>query len=100
MMIELEKLPLLENLLIALKEFKESSWLPLNSFVHSGIHAVHWTRNKAPPELLEQSFRTSNGLSLLAFQSIGILTGHPGIQSKIIAVTADFPSCFPRQREP
>lgn len=37
---ELDKIPQIENLLISLHEFKESSWLPLNSFVHSGIHAV------------------------------------------------------------
>jgi len=99
MLIELEKFPHLVNLLISLKEFKESSWLPLNSFVHSGIHAVHWTRNEVPPQLLDQTFRASNGLALLAFQGIGILTGQPGIQSELIAVTASFSSCFLKHRE-
>ncbi|MEH6628761.1 MAG: hypothetical protein V7739_20155 [Motiliproteus sp.] len=99
MMTELEKFPQLANLLISLKEFKESSWLPLNSFVHSGIHAVHWTRNEAPPQLVDQAFRSSNGLSLLAFQNIGILTGRPGIQSEIIAATACYSSCLPKRRE-
>jgi hypothetical protein len=99
MMIELEKFPQLANLLVALKEFKESSWLPLNSFVHSGIHAVHWTRNETPPQLVDQIFRISNGLSLLAFQNLGILTGRPEIQSEIIAVTACYSSCLPKHRE-
>jgi len=99
MMIELEKFPHLKNLLVSLKEFKESSWLPLNSFVHAGIHAVHWTKNEPPPQLVEQLFQISNALSLLAFQNIGILTGRPGIQSEIIAVTACYSSCFPKHRE-
>lgn len=98
MLTELEKLPQLANLIISLKEFKESSWLPLNSFVHSGIHAVHWTRNQASPKLLEQIFKASNGLSIIAFQSIGILTGRPGIQSEVLAATAAFSTCLPQHR--
>ncbi len=96
MLAELRKLPQLVKLLISLNEFKESSWLPLNSFVHSGIHAVHWTKNEAPPQLIDQLFRISNGLSVLAFQSIGILTGRAGIQSGILAVTACYSSCLPK----
>lgn len=99
MLIELQKFPQLTNLLISLKEFKESSWLPLNSFVHSGIHAVHWTKNEAPPQLIDQLFRISNGLSLLAFQSIGILTGRSGVQSEIISAIACYSSCLPKCRE-
>lgn len=99
MMIELEKIPNLANLLIPLKEFKESSWLPLNSFVHSGIHAVHWTKNLSPVELVEQVFRISNGLALLAFQNLGILTGRPGIQSEISSTAASYSSCLPLGRE-
>lgn len=99
MLTELQKFPQLANLLVSLNEFKDSSWLPLNSFVHSGIHAVHWTKNEAPPQLIDQLFRISNGLSLLAFQSIGILTGRTGIQSEIIAVTACYSTCLPKHRE-
>lgn len=99
MMIELEKFPQLTNLLIALKEFKRSSWLPLNSFVHSGLHAVYWTKNEVPMPLIDQAFRVSNGLSLLAFQNMGILTGRSGIQSEIIAATACYSSCLPKHRE-
>ncbi|TCO71784.1 DUF6988 family protein [Chromatocurvus halotolerans] len=98
MMAELEKIPNLSNLMIALNEFKESSWLPLNSFVHSGIHAVHWTRNEAPPVLLERVFRASNGLVVLAFQNLGILTGKPGLQTEIITATASYSSCLPDRR--
>lgn len=98
MMGELEKKPQLANLLIALKEFKESSWIPLNSFVHSGLHAVYWTRKEAPPQLLDQAFRASNGLALLAFQNLGILTGRPGIQKEIIQASACYSDCLPKLR--
>lgn len=99
MLAELEKLPLLNNLLISLNEFKSSSWLPLNSFVHSGIHAVHWTKHGAPPQLLDTIFRSSNGLSILAYMGIGILTGRPNVQSELIAVSSCFGSVLPKLRE-
>jgi hypothetical protein len=99
MLTELEKLPILKKLLISLNEFKSSSWLPLNSFVHSGIHAVHWTKHGAPPQLLDNIFRASNGLSLLAFMGIGILTGRPNVQSELIAVSSSFANVLPKRRE-
>lgn len=95
---ELEKLSQLQNLLVSLKEFKDSSWQPLNSFVHAGIHAVHWTRWTAPPKLLDQTFRSSNGLAVLAFQNLAILTGHPTLQRDVIATCASFSSCLPASR--
>ncbi len=94
MMIELGKIPELANLMISLNEFKSSSWLPLNSFVHSGLHAAHWTRNEVPEKLIERVFKASNGLMLLAFQGIGILTGIPNIQTQIISATESYSSCF------
>ena len=99
MLAELEKMPQLQNLLIALNEFKGSSWLPLNSFVHSGIHAVHWTKNGAPPLLLDNIFRSSNVVAVAAFQSLGILTGRPNIQSQLIEATTNFASILPKHRE-
>lgn len=99
MLNELQKFPQLANLLVSLNEFKGSAWLPLNSFVHSGIHAVHWTKNEVPPQLIDQLFRISNGLALLAFQNIGILTGRTEVQSEIIAVSACYSNCLPRHRK-
>ena len=96
---ELEKVSAVSNLLVALKEFKDSSWLPLNSFVHSGIHAIHWTKNEAPLHLIDQTFRSSNGIALLAYIQLGILTGIPGIQSRIISATLPYANCLPKRRE-
>lgn len=95
---ELDKIPQIKNLLISFHEFKDSSWLPLNSFVHSGIHAVFWTKHKAPPELIEQLFRISNGLNVIAFQEMGILTGRPNIQKEIFSVIAHYSDCLPKPR--
>lgn len=95
---ELEKVPQLKNLLVALNEFKTSSWVPLNSFVHSGIHAIHWTKKGAPPQLLDSVFRSSNGLTLIAFQHIGILTGRQNVQFELFSAAASFSSILPHPR--
>ncbi len=95
---ELEKVPQLKNLLIALNEFKTSSWVPLNSFVHSGIHAVHWTKKGASPQLLDTVFRSSNGLTLISFQHLGILTGRPNVQFELFSAAASFSSILPNPR--
>lgn len=95
---EIDKVPQLESLLISLHEFKDSSWLPLNSFVHSGIHAVHWTRFEPPKALLDQMFCSSNGLAVLACQHLAILTGQPGLQSKVISACAAYSDCLPLSR--
>lgn len=99
MIAELEKVSQLKNLMVALNEFKTSSWVPLNSFVHSGIHAVHWTKNGAPPQLLDTVFRASNGLMLISFQHFGILTGRPNVQFELFSAAASFANILPNPRK-
>lgn len=100
MMIELANLPNLKSLMLALGEFKESSWAALNSFVHAGVHAIHWTRVTPPPGLIDQIFRMSNGLSLLAFQHLAVLTGRADLQGQVISIGLECKACLPRAREP
>lgn len=95
---EINEVPNLAGLMVSLREFKDSSWLPLNSFVHSGIHAVHWTKFEPPQALLDQMFRSSNGLSVLAFQHLAILTGVPRLQAEVVSVCAAYSSCLPAPR--
>ena len=98
MMAAIEKLPNLASLLVSLREFKDSSWLPLNSFVHSGIHAIHWTKFEPSKSLVDQMFRSSNGLAVLAFQHLAILTGKPGLQSEVMSMCAPYSSYLPNRR--
>ncbi|PKH69925.1 hypothetical protein CXF96_08080 [Stenotrophomonas sp. Betaine-02u-21] len=98
MLEDIEQRPHLANLLIALNEFKSSAWHPLNSFVHAGLHAVIHTKFGWPEVLVDQTFRVSNGLCVLAFTHLGVLSGMPGIQSDVQASTATFQSVLPRHR--
>ena len=92
---DLEKLQHLHLLTEALREFKDCSWQPLNSFVHSGIHAVHRTRFGSPPQLIDQTFRISNGFCVFAYNHLAVLTGVPGIQREIMAASAKYTSVLP-----
>ena len=95
MLEELLKLPNLHGFTSAIREFRDCAWHPLNSFVHSGIHAIHRTKFGAPPQLIQQTFRISNGFCFLAYNHLGILTGIPGIQNELFASTACFSSVLP-----
>jgi hypothetical protein len=98
MLEDLEEIASLRNLMVALNEFKGSAWRPLNSFVHAGLHAVVHTKFGWPPGLVDQTFRMSNGLCVLAFTQIGMLNGTPWIQKEIIALSASFSSVLPSYR--
>lgn len=98
MLEDMEQRPNLSNLLIALNDFKASAWQPLNSFVHAGLHAVIHTKFGWPDVLVDQTFRISNGLCVLAFTHLGLLTGKRGIQAEVQASTATFQSVLPGHR--
>jgi len=95
---DLERLPHLKPLTDALREFKECAWQPLNSFVHSGIHAVHRTRFGSPPHLIDQTFRISNALCMCAYNHLAVLTGVPGIQKEVMATSLKYQSVLPSLR--
>jgi hypothetical protein len=46
-----------------LSEFKDNSWRPLNSFVHTGIHAVNRHRAGYPASLMSSVIKQSNNLT-------------------------------------
>jgi hypothetical protein len=98
MLEEMQQVPNLANLMVALNEFKDSAWHPINSFVHAGLHAVIHTKFGWPSDLVDQTFRISNGLCVLAFTHIGVLTGAPGVQAEVNASTASFSSVLPKHR--
>lgn len=98
MLADLEKHPNLLALTTALREFRDCAWAPLNSFVHSGVHAVHRVRFGAPPPLLSQTFRISNGFCMLIYNHLAVLTGSPGLQQEIMAATSRFLNVLPEAK--
>ncbi len=96
---DMQAVPHLANLMVAINEFKDSSWRSLNSFVHSGLHAVIHTKFGWPESLIDQTFKISNGICVSAFTHLGILTGLPGIQAEIYRAASSFSSVLPAYRK-
>ena len=57
-----------------LEEFNQYSRHALNSYVHSGIHALHRTRHGYPAEMAVAVVKFSNGLSHLGYRLAGDFT--------------------------
>jgi len=56
-----------------LSQFRDYSWRPLNSFVHSGIHAVNRNKEGYPVALLYSAIRQSNNLTHMSAITLAYL---------------------------
>ena len=81
-----------------LLEFKESSWKPLSSYVHGGMHAMHRHSQGYPTVLLEQALKASNGVSTMVGMLLVILSGDRSQQGKLPTVQREFADCLPEQK--
>jgi len=81
-----------------LLEFKEYSWKPLSSFVHSGIHAINRHSKGYPPPLLFQLLKISNGVSIMVGMLLILLAQDYTQQGKIPAIQREFSDCLPEHK--
>jgi hypothetical protein len=82
-----------------LLEFKEVSWGALNSFVHTGRHAIRRNHEGYPPELVSGVLQNSNGLGVFSCMQAVLLSGFPQLQKDIIAIGDRHEGCTPKRRE-
>jgi hypothetical protein len=66
-----------------LREFKTTTWKPMNSFVHGGVHAVVNAMVDTPPEKLVSLLRNANGMSFLAAQVLVIASRDASLAGRI-----------------
>jgi len=79
----------------ALSRFKSNSWGALNSYVHAGIHPIHRHGEGYPVGLLESILRNANGLAVLGCMQAVVLSGQQPLQSKLLALAAEYSACMP-----
>jgi hypothetical protein len=79
-------------------EFREYSWKPLSSYVHSGIHAVRWTETGFPGALLQQTVRASDGLLVYTAMHLADLSGDDTKGMVIVVAATRHPDCLPPHR--
>lgn len=101
------KIPLLSEMLESLNgkapkeatdqllEFKESSWKPLSSYVHGGIHAIGRNREGYPLPLLFQLLKVSNGLTVMTAMLLVMISNNPAHTGKLPEIQIEFAECLP-----
>ena len=78
-----------------LQPLKESAWGPLNSYVHSAIHAVLHQHTGAPAGFALATLRNSNGLAGMAATLTGILCDDRNMRSAVVAIQHEHLDCLP-----
>lgn len=84
-----------EGLVAPLAEFNQYSRHALNSFVHSGIHPLHRSRQGFPLEMASVIVRFSNGLMHFAYRMLASLSGSQQRMDRVTSVYRGFPDCIP-----
>jgi len=79
-----------------LENFRKQSWSALNSFVHSGVHAINRHRDGLPMQLAEDALRSSNGLCLLAAMQCAVATGSQDLVHRVGLAQRTFEDCLPK----
>ena len=75
-------------------EFKDISWKALNSYVHSGLHAVKRSMHGYPPELIFPIIRQSNNLMCLAAYTLAVITGNKLVIDGVSTTRKKFKDCL------
>ncbi|KAF0813530.1 hypothetical protein IGB42_01881 [Andreprevotia sp. IGB-42] len=77
-----------------LASFKDYSWRSLNSFVHSGLHAVRRVQEGYPLPLLMQAIRQSNNLNNMTGLVLAGLCHDDRFSLAIAHLPERYPDCF------
>lgn len=84
-----------EQAVLMFNEFKEVQWKALNSYVHSGIHALQRHGAGYPEQLVIDIVKSSNGLLSMTAMMAAILTGNEGISKDVSKIQRRHEGCLP-----
>lgn len=84
-----------EGLVAPLAEFNQYSRHALNSFVHSGLHALHRARHGYPEEMALTVVRFSNALSHFAYRMLAGMSGSQRRMDRVTRLYLEFTDCLP-----
>lgn len=86
------------SLVTSLIEFRDSSWKPLSSYIHGGIHPVRWTKTGFPDRILHQVLCTCDGLLVFAAVQLGELSGARENGLVVVLLTGNYADVLPAKR--
>lgn len=102
-----QKLPMLSEMLKKLEgkapqvvldqllEFREYSWKPLSSYIHGGMHAIQRHSKGYPLQLLTQTIKASNGVSIMAAMFLTIIANDISKKGVFPKIQKEFKDCLP-----
>jgi hypothetical protein len=77
-----------------LSGFRDYSWRPLNSFVHSGIHAVNRNKDGYPVALLYSAIRQSNNLTHMSAIALAYLLENSDLALSLVNIHKKYADCL------
>jgi hypothetical protein len=83
-----------------LKPLKQGAWGPLNSYVHSGIHAVVHQHAGPTTDFALSTLRNGNGLAGMAATLSAIMTGDNEMMRAVVAAQHAHLDCLPPLETP
>jgi hypothetical protein len=78
-----------------LARFRDNALKPINSYVHSGVHAIRRHASGYPEDLMAGVLRNSNGIAVVAWMQAVVLEGRQDLQKAILQIADRYPSCVP-----
>ena len=81
----------------AFMEFRQSSWIALNSFVHAGTHPLSRSMKGYP---VVQFVKVSNALAVVAAMQVAMFTGYQSIVCGIRDLHIPYANCLPPHKKP
>lgn len=78
----------------ALDEFKTYSWKPLNSVIHSGLHALNIARSGLPLHIASQVVKQSNNLLHISAYHVALFEKSIDAQEAMIGIYELFKDCL------
>ena len=84
-----------EEAFAALSRFKVHSWKALNSYVHAGIHPLARHDSGYPHQLIENLFKNSNGLAVVAGMQASVLSEQQGMMKMVLDLAKKYEFCMP-----
>lgn len=77
-----------------LSGFRDYSWRPLNSFVHSGIHAVNRNKDGYPVTLIYSAIRQSNNLTHMSAIALAYLLANDDLTMSVALIYKKYADCL------
>lgn len=78
----------------ALRRFQVNNGPAINSYVHTGIHALQRV-GRFPPQLASGVVRNSNGLSMMTANMLAVLAGNQGAMQRLGRLGRKFAAVLP-----